>query len=127
MRQIRGAMLSEAFGLEHDLIQLELASQFGTVDHGAAPAAYFEKDQELREEHSLDRKVGRAKPIIRRLRDTPSADRLIQQLAECRKVRNLMAHYACWIEPINDEVKERTVGLKLFHWGPEPRVGSRAG
>jgi hypothetical protein len=114
MRQIRGAVLSDAFGLENDLILLELAAEYGTADHGTASDEFFEKDQMLREEHSLDRKIGRAKPIIRRMRDALLADRLIQQLVECREIRNLMAHYACWIEPINDEAKQMTIALKLL-------------
>jgi hypothetical protein len=35
-------------------------------------------------------------------------------LANCREARNLMAHYPCWIEPVNDEQKDRTVALKLL-------------
>ncbi len=42
MRQVRGSILSEAFGLENDLILLELADEFGTVDHGTAPASNWQ-------------------------------------------------------------------------------------
>jgi hypothetical protein len=113
MFQLRGRILSEVFGLENDLIFLELANQFGTLDPAQVPT-FFDEDQRLREGHSLQRKIERAMPIIRRLRDAASAARLIQSLGDCREARNLMAHYACWLEPVNDKEKQRTVGFRLF-------------
>jgi hypothetical protein len=112
MRNLRGYVLSEVFGLENELILLELAAEFGVTD--PTLPGRFAKDQELREEHSLERKIARAKVIIRQRRDGIAADRLIQQLGECREVRNLMAHYPCWMEPVNDEQRRITVSFKLY-------------
>ena len=114
MLRTRGAVLSDIFGIENDLILLRLADEFGTVDHSAAPAKYFGREQNLREEHSLERQIGAAKPIARDHFKQPEADALIQDLASCREVRNLMAHYPSWLEPVNDVVRGRTVGLRLF-------------
>jgi hypothetical protein len=114
MLRLRGGILSDVFGLENDLIHIELAAKFGHGGGRDAPAGYFDADQALREEHSLNKKIDRVKPIIRKHREQAAGDRLIQGLIECREVRNLMAHYACWMEPINDDERKRTVGLRLF-------------
>lgn len=114
MLQLRGGILSNVFGLENELIHVELAAKYGHGGGQDAPAGYFDADQALREEHSLNKKIDRVKPIIRKNRKQDAGDRLIQGLAECREVRNLMAHYACWMEPINDDERQLTVGLKLF-------------
>ena len=114
MGWLRGRILSHVFGLENDLIRIELAANYGHGGGQDAPSGYFDADQALREEHSLNKKIDRVKPIIRKHREQDAGDRLIQGLAECREVRNLMAHYSCWMEPINDDERKLTVGLKLF-------------
>ena len=65
MAGVRGEILSKTFDLENNLILLELADEFRTVDHRNAPRDYFDKEQMLREEHSLEQKMIRAKRIIR--------------------------------------------------------------
>ncbi len=40
-----------------------------------APAGYFDADQTLREEHSLNKKIDRVKPIIRKHREEDAGDR----------------------------------------------------
>src|SRR5271163_5020757 len=90
MLRLRGGILSDVFGLENDLIHVELAAKYGHGGGQDAPAGYFDADQALREEHSLNRKIDRVKPIIRNNREQDAGDRLIQGLAECREVRNLM-------------------------------------
>jgi hypothetical protein len=114
MGHLRGRILSNVFGLENDLIHTKLAAEYGHGGGQDAPAEYFDADQALREEHSLNKKIERVKVIIREHREQDAGDRLIQGLAECREVRNLMAHYACWIEPVNDYERNLTVGLKLL-------------
>jgi hypothetical protein len=119
MNDIRGGVLSLSFGVENELILLALADQFGSNDHGGVGSDYFLREQEWREDHSLERKIGRVRPIIRRLRTKELADVIIQKLAEYRHLRNLLAHYPCWLEPLNKEgvtnlEDQRTIALRLF-------------
>jgi hypothetical protein len=114
MRQMRGGVLSTSFSIENELILLALAHKFGTNDHGKAGSEYFAQEQEWREEHSLDRKIERVKPIIRERRDKTAADEIVQKLSQYRELRNLFAHYPYWLEPVNDEATKQTVGLKVF-------------
>ncbi len=112
MRQLRGSVLSESFVIENELVMLALADEFGSNDHGTASPTYFEREQDWREDHSLERKIERAKPIIRARRSKEFSDGLIQKLAEYRALRHLLAHYPCWFEPVNDG--HLTVKLKPF-------------
>jgi hypothetical protein len=119
MNDIRGGVLSLSFGIENELILLALADEFGSNDHGAVGSDYFLREQEWREDHSLKRKIGRVKPIIRKLRTKGVAEEIIQKLAEYRDLRNLLAHYPCWLEPVNKEgvtrpEDQRTIALTLF-------------
>ena len=111
--------MSLSFGIENELILLALADEFGSNDHGTVGSDYFLREQEWRENHSLERKIDRVKPIIRKLRPKEAADEIIQKLAEYRHLRNLLAHYPCWLEPVNKEgvtklEDQRTIALKLF-------------
>jgi hypothetical protein len=119
MTDIRGGVLVASFGIENELILMPLADEFGSNDKGAVGSDYFLREQEWREQHSLKRKIDRVKPIIRKRGSPEQADRIIQKLAEYRELRNLLAHYPCWLEPVNQEgitepEKWRTIGLKLY-------------
>jgi hypothetical protein len=114
MRQMRGGVLSASFGIENEMILLALVQKFGTNDHGKAGSDYFGQEQTWREEHSLERKIERIKPIIRERRQKEVADEIIQKLSEYRDLRNLFAHYPYWVEPVNDVPAKRTMGLKVF-------------
>ena len=54
------------------------------------------------------------KSVIRARRPKDEADKIIQKLAEYRHLRNLLAHYPCWLEPVNDAELRQTIALKLF-------------
>jgi hypothetical protein len=114
MRQIRGSVLSTSFGIENELILLALANMFGTNDHGSVKREYYEQEQAWRTEQGLEAKIDRIKPIIRSRRDKEIADTIIHKLAEYRELRNLLAHYPSWIDPVNDHEAKLTVGLRLF-------------
>jgi hypothetical protein len=119
MNDIRGAVLSASFGIENELVLLALADEFGTNDHGSVGIEYFEREQGWREEHSLGRKIDRVKSIIRKCRTKEAADEIIQKLVEYRDLRNLLAHYPCWLEPVNRDgvtkiEEEGTISLILF-------------
>jgi hypothetical protein len=119
MTDIRGGVLSASFGIENELILLALADEFGDNNQGKAGSDYFIREQQWREEHSLQRKIERVKPIIRKRTTKDVAEAIIQKLAEYRELRNVLAHYPCWIEPVNREDvtepdKQRTIALKLF-------------
>lgn len=114
MRQMRGGVLSSSFGIENELVLLALAEKFGTNDSGSIGEDYFKQEQDWREDYRLDRKIERVKPIVRARRDQKTADEIIHKLASYRQLRNLLAHYPCWFEPVNDVDAKRTVGLKLF-------------
>ena len=119
MNNIRSGVLSASFGIENEMVLLALADEFGTNDRASIGSEYFLREQGWRENHSLERKIDRIKPIVRRLRPSEIADEAIQKLAEYRHLRNLLAHYPCWLEPVNREgatklEDERTIALKLF-------------
>jgi hypothetical protein len=119
MNDFRGAVLSLSFGIENELVILALANEFGSNDHGSVGSDYFAREQQWRSDHSLQRKIDRVKPIIRGRRTKEEADLMIQKLAEYRDLRNLLAHYPCWLEPVNREgvterKQHRTIALKLF-------------
>ena len=114
MTQIRGGVLAQSFEIENQLILMTLADEFGTNDHGSVSPEYVQREQEYREEHSLGSKIRRAKPIIRARREKEEADKIIQKLIEFRDLRNLLAHYPCWLEPVNEAGNEISVGLKLY-------------
>jgi hypothetical protein len=114
MTNIRGGVLSASFGIENELILLALADEFGSNDHGSVGSDYFAREQGWREDHGLETKIERVKPVIRARRPKEEADKIIQKLAEYRHLRNLLAHYPCWLEPVNDAELRQTVALKLF-------------
>jgi hypothetical protein len=119
MSDIRGYILSSSFTIENELILLALADEYGSNDHGSVEHAYLVRERTWREEHNLARKIDRAKPIVRKLRTQEDADIIIQQLSDFRELRNLMAHYPCWFEPVNKEGvtepdQQRTIALKLY-------------
>ena len=119
MGDIRGGMLSLSFGIENELILLALAHEFGSNNNGAVGSDHFLREHQWRGEHNLKRKIERVKPIIRAQRTSEEADTIIQKLAEYRELRNLLAHYPCWLEPVNREgvtelERQRTIALKLF-------------
>lgn len=114
MAWFRGRILSLSFGIENELILLALADEFGTNDQGTVGLDYFEREQTWREDHRLDVKIERVKPTIRKRRSRKDADKIIQSLAEYRYLRNLLAHYPSWLEPVNDFDLMQTKALKLF-------------
>ncbi len=119
MKDIRGGVLSTSFGIENELILLALAEEFGNNDKGSVGSEYFRREQEWRADHSLKRKIDRVKPIIRARRPCDDADTIIQKLSDYRELRNLLAHYPCWLEPVNREgvtelEQQRTIALKLY-------------
>jgi len=114
MTQIRGGVLSSSFGIENELILLALADMFGTNDHGSVKREYYEQEQTWRAEQGIEVKIDRIKATIRARRDKETADTIIHKLAEYRELRNLLAHYPSWIEPVNDREAKLTVGLRLF-------------
>jgi hypothetical protein len=119
MNNIRGGVLSSSFGIENELILLALAEEFGSNDHGTAGSDYFVREQQWRADPSLKRKIDRVKSIIRARRTCDDADVIIHKLSEYRELRNLLAHYPCWLEPLNREgvtelEQQRTIALKLY-------------
>ena len=114
MREVRGAVLSDVFGIEDDLVHLQLAQEFGTTDHGTAPKKFFLRAAELRDNHKLERKIEYAKQVIRQHLEKTAADCAAQDLATCREIRNLMAHSPSWFEAVNDDERQRTFGLRLL-------------
>ncbi|WP_431282217.1 hypothetical protein ACQW02_22870 [Humitalea sp. 24SJ18S-53] len=115
MRAIRGQILGASFAVEHALIVLEMAEIYrDKVDQGATLEGYSDLDQQRRCENSLERKIDRAKVIIRKHLPIDRADPMVQRMAGFREVRNLMAHYASWLEPINDEVRGLTTDFVLY-------------
>jgi hypothetical protein len=119
MNDIRSGVLSLSFGIENELILLALADEFGTNSGGTVGSEYFLREQEWREDHSLKRKIERVKGIIRARRASEEADAVIHKLAEYRELRNLLAHYPCWLEPVNREGvtepdQQRTIALRLY-------------
>ena len=95
MTNIRGGVLSASFGIENELILLALADEFGSNDHGSVGSDYFAREQGWREDHRLETKIERVKPVIRARRPKEEADKIIQKLADYRHLRNLLAHYPC--------------------------------
>ena len=81
MNDIRGAVLSASLGIENELVLLVLADQFGTNDSGRVRDEYFGRQQGLREDHSLGRKIHRVKSIIRKCRTMGVADEILQRNA----------------------------------------------
>jgi hypothetical protein len=100
MARIRGAVLSKNFELEHALMMVQLAGEFGTLDSSIGGPTFIEKSKAMRRDTSLQRKIEGAKPHIRSHLSVEAADRLSQDLAEFRRVRNLMAHRQAWLEGI---------------------------
>ncbi len=122
MRRIRGGILSHGFSIEEAIVTLILVKNYGTLDPRIGGDAFRAKARELRRDTGLERKIGEARPIIRDVLDSTTADRLMQDLAEYRRLRHLMAHRPCWLEGVwNDQAgtwtdtpKGRTTGFRLF-------------
>jgi len=112
--RLRGMILAGAFNVEEMLLKLALADEFGTNDANTGGAPYKAREMRWRREHSVGRKIGRAKPIIRKHLGNPVADEVVRRLAEFGRIRNVFAHYPCWMEAVNDESRKRTVAMNLF-------------
>ena len=120
MNDFRGYILSSSFTIENELILLALADEFGSNDRASAGPEYISREQQWRETYNLTRKIEQVKQIVRKLRTKSEADRIVQNLANFRELRHLMAHYPCWFEPINKESatddpdQQITIALKLY-------------
>ena len=123
MRHVRGMVLATGFSIENNAILVQLADAFGTTDRKMGGQAFAERDDNLRADNTgVERRLEDAKPIIRRVLPQLEADRLIQDLAEYRRLRHLCAHRPSWLESIWDAdagvregvPKGRSVGFKLF-------------
>jgi len=122
IKHMRGAVLGHGFDIENTLIQVQLAATFGTLDSGIGGQVFQEAEEKLRRDPSLERKIDNAKPVIRSNIEAKEANKLIQDLAEYRRLRHLMAHRPCWLEGDWDPdagniagfPKGRTTGFRLY-------------
>lgn len=101
MGAIRSGVLSASFFIENELILLALAAKFGSNDYASVSEEYVEQEQKWREEDALLPKIRRVIPIIRQTVSEDNPDRVISRLCKFRDLQNLMAHYPCWLEPVN--------------------------
>jgi hypothetical protein len=122
MLRTRGWVLGFGFGIEEALVTLALAHEFGTLEPAEAGEEFKVRAKALHRDSNLQRKIESAGVIIRGSISAAEADRLIQDLAEYRRLRHLMAHRPCWLEGVwdpdagtaPDMHKGRTVGFRLF-------------
>ncbi len=123
MNQIRGDVLAAGFIVEEELFTVVLGGAFGTLDPQLGGRELAERAEWLRNPKTgLDRKIAAARPYIREILVAGSANKLMQDLADYRRLRNLMAHRPCWMKGIWDELagsdpntpKGRTVGFQLL-------------
>jgi hypothetical protein len=121
IRRVRGWVLGHGFAVEDALVTAALAHEFGTLDSDASGEPFTNRSEALRFGTELARKIDIARDVIRKTLPQAEADRLIQDLAEYRRLRHLLAHRPCWLEGIFDPEagtyadmpKGRTVGFRL--------------
>jgi hypothetical protein len=112
--QLRGAVLSSAFNLENILETLVAEFLFPTPTSG---------EDALDERRSLFKlnifrdlnfvsKTRIASDIARKTLSAEEGEALATALGNCRQLRNLMAHYPCWLEPIKDG--QMLTGYRIF-------------
>ena len=112
--QLRGAVLSSAFNLENILEALVAEFLF--------PAPTSDEDP-LDERRSLFKlnifrdlnfisKTRIASDIAKKILSSAEAEALATALGNCRQLRNLMAHYPCWLEPVKHG--QMLIGYRIF-------------
>lgn len=102
MRETRGWYLGRGLEIEDQLVRLTLAEEFATLD----PSIHAEVSNRAaalrRMDVPLAVKIEDAKPKIRASLSELEAASLIQDLAEHRRIRNMMAHQPSWLESVWD-------------------------
>jgi hypothetical protein len=72
------------------------------------------QEQVLRD-MGFEKKIRVVRDIARRvMADTQRADQFGHALSQVRHLRNVMAHYPCWLEPIRRPGSIRVVGFKAY-------------
>jgi hypothetical protein len=115
----RGAFMSQAFVLENELVLLQLADEFSTIDARLVGSSFFTHEQKLRRK-TLGQHVTSCLPLIDQHGELNILTELSQKLKEVVIVRNTLAHQPCWLEPMCEElqgsstIKKRTSGFKIY-------------
>jgi hypothetical protein len=111
---LRGAVLSSAFNLEHALETLVAEFLFPTPTNGED--ALSEKRSLFKltvfRELNFERKTRIAADAAKKILCPEQAEALATALGNARQLRNLMAHYPCWLEPIKDG--QMVTGYRIF-------------
>ena len=114
MMNVRGTILSGAFNVESAIDIAILSCFFGGTDRGLTDRARLFQDEVLRETLSLDKKIKLVSAVARDVLATDEANRLSKALNDLRSIRNVMAHYPCWLEPVKLPGTDRVTGFRLF-------------
>jgi hypothetical protein len=112
--QLRGAVLSSAFNLEHILETLVAEFLFPTPANGEDASGEKRSLFKLNifRDLNFERKTRIASDVAKKILCPEQAEALAAALGNARQLRNLMAHYPCWLEPIKDG--QMLTGYRIF-------------
>ena len=114
VRNLRGAVLSAAFDLESTLDICLLEFFFGDGQSGDTDKKAVFADSILRE-MGFEKKIRMAVQIGNKtIADVQVRRSFAETLNEARVLRNLMAHYPCWLEPIKVDGTDVACGFVAY-------------
>jgi hypothetical protein len=112
--QLRGAVLSSAFNLENILETLLAEFLFPSPASGEdlldEKRSLFRLD--IFRDLNFERKTRIASDVAKKILRSEEAEALATALGNVRQLRNLMAHYPCWLEPIRNG--QMLTGYRIF-------------
>lgn len=116
VRQLRGAVLSASFDLENTL-ETAITTFFFPEALTASTPTLSDKRECFREmllrEMSFEKKMALAQKLAKNVLDKSDYEES-DTINKLRVLRNMMAHYPCWLEPIRKAGTDRVTGFRAF-------------
>jgi hypothetical protein len=117
VRQVRGAVLSASFDLENTL-ETAIATFFFPEALTTSTPALSAKREYFREmllrEMSFEKKMALAQKFTKNVLDKSHYKEFAATINKLRVLRNMMAHYPCWLEPKRKAGTNRVTGFRAF-------------
>jgi len=117
VRQVRGAVLSASFDLEN-ILETAVATFFFPEALASNAPTLSDKRECFREmllrEMSFEKKMALAQKLSKNILDESHYEEFADTINKLRVLRNMMAHYPCWLEPIRKAGTNRVTGFRAF-------------
>jgi hypothetical protein len=117
MNHIRGIVLSSSFNLENITEVIILNYYIGSLTSEAIEAdknRYAHMQGNLVRPLNFDKKIKVVKNIAKIMLPPEECEELCTKMGQLQTLRNTMAHYPCWIEPVLEKDSIKVIDLKIY-------------